>query len=56
MDKKDANKIARALIKLPVQERSMVMTAFDTDTRILVMECLYHLKGDCPPGKIPNCS
>jgi hypothetical protein len=56
MTREKAALMAREFLKLTHHKRARTLKALDTDTRILVIEEMYRLKGDCPPGKIPNCS
>jgi len=56
MTRKEAALMARALLTMTRYKRAQTLKVLDTDTRILVIEEMHRLKGDCPPGKIPNCS
>ena len=56
MTREKAALLAREMIKLTLNERENTLNALDTEARILVIEEMYKLKGDIPPGMIPNCS
>lgn len=56
MSREKASLMAREMIKLSREQRADALKALDTEFRILVIEELFLLKGDAPPGKIPNCS
>jgi len=56
MTREKAALMAREMIKLTHHMRAITLKALDTESRILVIEEMYKLKGDAPPGKIPNCS
>ena len=56
MTRKKAALMAREMIKLTHHKRAITLKALDTEARILVIEEMYKLKGDIPPGMVPNCS
>ncbi len=56
MTREKAALMAREMIKLTHHKRAITLKALDTEARILVIEEMYKLKGDIPPGMVPNCS
>jgi hypothetical protein len=56
MTREQARKLARQAIKLSEKERKELIDHLDTESRTIFIEEMYYLKGDMPPGKVPNCS
>ena len=54
--REQARKLARQAIKLSEKERKELIDHLDTESRTIFIEEMYYLKGDMPPGKVPNCS